>query len=697
MHNLLIEWLERHPTISTRQKAACDLIATQESLILQSFSMAKTLEHWQCDDDVVAAGILYPLLSHQAEPIEKIEKQLDKSIFKLIKAAYQMDIIHYIKRDQADALRKMMLAMVDDIRVVLLKLAERFFLITHLDNKSSEFQKKIAQETMDYYAPLANRLGMNALKFKLEDGAFRYLYPEAFTKIQSSFQNRKEDRKRIINEMINTLKKIMLKNDIKNCEFSGRVKHLYSIYKKINRKDINIENLYDTTAIRIIVPTISDCYTALSLAHEQWKPIPEEFDDYIAKPKPNGYQSIHTAVLLKNKTPIEIQIRTKEMHNNSEKGVAAHWKYKENKVVQEQESQKIILLRELLDWQSTLSQTKDRAQLYKNAFHDRVYVFSPDGEVFDLQQGATPLDFAYLVHTDIGNRCRGAKVNGALVPLTYVLKTGDHIDILTAKEPHPSHDWIRPELGYLKTMHAIRKVKAWYRKCDFEKNLAEGLALWEKATRQHDYQRADLEKILEGFHLQNTDTLLAALGAGDIALPAILQKLKSNTKTSEEVILAIDRPITNKNNQPTDFSIQGAKNLLTQLAQCCHPIPGDNIIGYITKNRGITVHQESCRNVHTNILENPERLIEITWEGAKERSYLVNLNINAEDRPSLLRDITGLISQLNLSISSINSTVDQKNTMAFISLTINVNNLALLEDITKKIRQIPGVVSVLRK
>ncbi|MDP1573460.1 MAG: RelA/SpoT family protein [Coxiellaceae bacterium] len=696
-HYKLIEWLEKYPAVSTVQEAAYELIAAHESLIPQSIYMANILEHWQCDDDLITASILYPLLSKDITQLEKAEKQFDKSIIKPIKSAIHMDMIHDIKRDQAEALRKMMLAMVDDIRVVLLKLAERLYLVTHLENKADDFQKKIAQETMDYYAPLANRLGMNALKFKLEDGAFRYLNPDDFKEIQSAFQSRKEDRKRIIKQMIFSLKEILHKNNIIDCEFSGRVKHLYSIYKKIKRKEIGLENLYDTTAIRIIVPNISDCYTVLSLAHEQWKPIPEEFDDYIVKPKPNGYQSIHTAVLLKNNTPIEIQIRTKEMHKNSEQGIAAHWKYKENKAIQDKESDKIILLRELLDWQNVLSQTKDTAQLYRDAFHDRVYVFSPNGEVFDLQQGATPLDFAYLVHTDIGNRCRGAKINGALVPLTHTLKTGDHIDILTSKEPHPSHDWIRPELGYLKTMHAIRKVKAWYRKLDFEKHLADGLALWEKIARQYDYQRADLEKVLEGFHLQNTDTLLAALGAGDITLPGILQKLNINTKTSEEVILTHERSTTNKTSKVTAFSVQGAKNLLTQLAQCCHPIPGDEIIGYITKNRGITVHQKNCRNGHANILNNPERLIKITWEGAKERSYLVNLVITAEDRPGLLRDITVLISQLNLSLSAVRSHRNQKNNIAYIALTIDVNSLSLLEDITKKMRQISGIVSVLRK
>lgn len=674
---------------------ALSFLSTEQLLMPENLALLKILETWQCDDDLIAAGILYPAVLQHPLLLEKAHKNFDKQILKLIKGAMQMEVIHHIKRDQAEALRKMMLAMVDDIRVVILKLAERLLLMSDLEKKSSAQQQKIAQETMDYYAPLANRLGLGDLKWQLEDGAFFYLQREAYQKIASTFQKHKDERERNIQEMIGILQALMQQQGLVHYAFSGRVKHLYSIYKKTMRKGIGVENIYDTSAIRVIVPSVADCYTVLSLVHDRWRSIPEEFDDYIAHPKPNGYQSIHTAVLRKDNTPIEIQIRTEAMHEINEQGVAAHWKYKENKAVQDKESEKIILLRELLDWQSGLSKTHDKEKLYRDAFHDRVYVFSPEGEVFDLPQGATPLDFAYLVHTDIGHRTRGAKINNHLVPLTTPLKTGDHIDILTHKIAHPSHDWIRPEHGFLKTINAIRKVKAFYRKLDFEKNLAEGIALWEKIARQHHFELHDIEKLLDGFNLQKTDTLLAALGAGDIAAAAIIQRLTADKKTVDDIILSTERAIPAQKN--TSFSVQGAKNLLTQLAQCCHPIPGDDIIGYITKNRGISIHQKKCRNIKSVQVEKPERLIEIDWKGTKEKSYLVHLDIASEDRPGLLRDITGLLSQLNLSIASVQLQTNQKNNMAYIALTIDVANLSLLSEIQQKIKQISGVVTVIRK
>lgn len=701
-------------------KNAC-LFATQHeqnntpfsvSTLKQGLLMADVLLSLHCDTFAIAAAIAYPCIYYQQTLTEKLHEHLDKTVCKIIKGALQMEIVHQVQTDknekdratgqqnQIDNLRKMMLAMVDDIRTVLLKLSERIIMLQHLNHCSPDMQKQMAQTTLDYYAPLANRLGIGHLKWQLEDGAFRYLNNAEYQRIAKALNMRKKDRDIIIHDMIAELKKLLEENGIKNGKITGRAKHLYSIYRKIERKQVGFENIYDASAVRILVPTITDCYTVLSLVHAKWTPITEEFDDYIAKPKPNGYQSIHTAILRDEHVPIEIQIRTIDMHEKAELGVAAHWKYKENKSVHATEEQKIILLRELLDWQkNTLTDNATHTQLYAEAFHDRVYVFSPNGDVFDLQKGATPLDFAYLVHTNIGHRCRGAKVNNALVPLTYQLQTGDRIEILTTKESHPSQDWIRSELGYLKTAHAIQKVKQWFKKLNHEKNMMDGAALWEKIYRQHDFKKTDIEKVVTAFNLKNTDALLAALGAGNITPTAIQHKLNLLDKKnvpSEEVI--ITTPDTKKKDHlPTDFTVQGAKHLLTQLAKCCHPIPGDDIIGYITKGRGISVHQKKCRNMQEAFLVRPEKLIEISWENQLVKNYRVNLEIQGEDRPGLLRDISGLLAQLNLSIFAITSHVNTQNYIANIVLTIEVSNLELLEDILKKIRQISGVIAVARK
>jgi GTP pyrophosphokinase len=522
--------------------------------------MADVLLALQSDAYAIAAAIAYPTIFYNPALEKRCDKLLDKTVCAIIAGAIQMDVIYSANTDkpeknkvtgqqnQIDNLRKMMLAMVDDTRTILLKLSERLIMLQQLGRSTKAAQQQIAQDTMDYYAPLANRLGIGHLKWQLEDWAFRYLNPVEYQKISNAFHMRQKDRVRLIHEMIAELKTVLIDAHIKNAKISGRIKHIYSIYKKIQRKKTTVDNIYDANAVRILVPTITDCYTVLSAVHAKWTPITDEFDDYIAKPKQNGYQSIHTAILRDDGTPVEIQIRTIEMHEKSELGIAAHWKYKENKSVHDHDEQKIKLLRELIE-----SQT----HLYPDAFHDRVYVFSPIGNVFDLQKGATPLDFAYLIHSDIGHRCRGAKINGVLVPLTHPLQTGDHIEIITAKEGHPSQDWLRGDLGYLKTTHAKQKVRHWFRK-------------------------------------QNAPTTTL----NKLPTPPIITA-KNNTQEK----LAIN-----------DFSVLGATRFLTQLAKCCHPVQGDSIIGYVTRSRGISVHKTTCHNITDARQHRSEKLITISWK-----------------------------------------------------------------------------------
>ncbi|OGT39440.1 MAG: hypothetical protein A3E81_05950 [Gammaproteobacteria bacterium RIFCSPHIGHO2_12_FULL_36_30] len=666
------------------------------STLTQGLAMADVLLTLQSDDYIIAAAILYPAIFYNAALTEKLNETTDKTICKLITGAMQMDIIHSAYSDksektgqqnQIDNLRKMMLAMVDDIRTVLLKLSERLIMLQHLGRLPSEKQLQIAQDTMDYYAPLANRLGIGHIKWQLEDWAFRYINPTEYQKISSAFHMRQKDRVQFIHQTIAELKKLLAENNIKNVKISGRIKHIYSIYKKIQRKETTFEHIYDTNAIRILVPTVRDCYTALSLVHSRWTPITKEFDDYIAKPKSNNYQSIHTAITTENGLILEIQIRTVEMHEKAELGIAAHWKYKENKS-HHHDDHKIHLLRELLETQT---------HLYPEAFHDRVYVFSPTGNVFDLEKGATSLDFAYLVHSDVGNRCRGAKINNVLMPLTYELKTGDHIDILTTKEPHPSRDWLRADLGFLKTTHAKQKVRQWFKKQDQEKYLSDGLSIWEKLAKQNHFEKSMIEKIFSEFDLKNSNALLISLGNASISPAALLNKLTdSHQKPRDEIIIEKEREKKEALSSPA-FSVQGEKHLLTQLAKCCRPIPGDIIMGYITKGRGITVHQKKCRNIIDAQKNRPEKLIDISWENQTNKNYRVNLEIHCEDRSGLLRDVSGIIAQLNLSIFAINSRLNKNNAMATISLTVEINNQNILNDMMKKIRQIKGVMDVRRK
>jgi GTP pyrophosphokinase len=690
---------------------AQDLAATDPKALSTGLEIAEILRSLHCDEHTLAAGIAYPFVASNTPLTKTLHEHLDNTVCKIILGAIKMEVIHTLtvisdekkvatgQQNQIDNLRKMMLAMVDDIRIILLKLSERLVALKTAHGLSTDLQKKMAHEVLLYYAPLANRLGITELKWQLEDLAFKYDQPEAYQQLQNTIEEREPAREKIITTLIADLKKLLHKAHLTYIQITGRSKHLYSIHKKLLRKDIGFEHLYDTSAVRIVVPTTTDCYTALSLVHNHYTPIPEEFDDYIAHPKLNGYQSIHTAIIRQDKTAIEIQIRTEQMHAHAELGVAAHWKYKENKSVDSTDEQKIILLRELLDWQkSTLLAEERQKHLYHEAFHDRAYVFSPAGAVFDLPMGATALDFAYLIHTDIGHRCRGAKINDALMPLTYPLKTGDRITILTSKEPRPSRDWVRSDLGYLKTQHAKQKVKQWFKKQDYDEHLANGIAQWEKIAHQNHLKKTDIEKIFHLFDLKNSDALLVTLGSNHITAPVILKKLESLNKKDKTIAPIITDPdkIKKTHTKTDDFSVEGAKHLLTQLAKCCHPIPGDDIIGYITKGRGISVHQKECLNIRKAMKIKPEKLMTISWENQREKNYRVSLTIECEDRSGLLRDISGLIAQYNLSIFAMNSHTNNQNSVAIITLTIEIKDLSFLEEVVKKLRQISGVMRVKR-
>ena len=603
-----------------------DEIPLADSPASQGLVMAEALLELNCDSQTIAAALLYPSFYHHKLKRDMINRKLNHNISKLLQGAARMETINDFRRSgtagkgeqqKTDNLRKMLLGMVDDVRVVLIKLAERLAILKYLKHCPKSQQQLIAEQTMSIYAPLANRLGIGQLKWQLEDLSFRYINPEQYASLSKALNMRRVDREHYIVTMIDRLKNLLDNAKIKNIEISGRAKHIYSIYKKIQRKHTDISEIYDTSALRILVPTINDCYSALSIIHSTWEHIAKEFDDYIAKPKPNGYRSIHTAVVGPQNINVEIQVRTHKMHEEAELGVAAHWKYKEGKQTQASYEDKINWLREVIDWQKEMTaEEEDKDNLYSKVFEDRVYVFSPNGDVYDLRASATPLDFAYHVHTEVGHRCRGAKVNGQLVTLTHHLKTGDQVHIITAKTGQPSRDWLNPQRNYLNTPHAISKVRHWFKKEAYQNNLAEGQIMWEKAARRAGLNKAVLNKVISHFNFKKIDDLIAAIGAGDLGLTNVIHYLKEQDRTPQEAPIeqTIIKPSTVKPST-SPLEIAGVDNLLTQLAKCCKPIPGDAILGYITQGRGITIHQKDCYNIKSASDNRPERIIAVNWGG----------------------------------------------------------------------------------
>lgn len=685
-------------------------IAKQESFIESGLAIATQLQSLNSDNQTVAAAIIFPAYQHTSLTKDALSTLIDEPILKLLIGTKRMEIIDAmskkdsaftIQRNLIDNLRKMLLAMVDDIRIVLIKLAERLITLKSLRQQTSAQQQLVATQIMDIYAPLANRLGIGQFKWQMEDWAFRYLDPENYSAISKSLNMRRVDREKYIHQIIEQIKNLFADAHIQNLTIAGRPKHIYSIYRKIQRKHIDINQVYDTSAVRILVPTIEDCYTALSIIHSTWHHIPAEFDDYIARPKPNGYRSIHTAVIGPDNHPVEIQIRTNDMHNESELGIAAHWKYKEGKKAASSYEEKIVWLRNVMGWQKELSQETSRDSLYQKIFEDRVYVFTPKGDVIDLRAGATPLDMAYHIHTDVGHRCRGAKVNNVMVPLTHRLKTGDHVDILTIKSGHPSRDWINPTLGYLKTDHAKAKVRHWFHQQGYQKNIVAGTTLWEKTYHKAGLPKNVLEKIYTQFNLKSVNDLLAAIGAGDIGIQTILNRLRALTPAQSELVeseLPIQRQSTLIHRDSGAYlGIEGIGNLLTQLARCCQPIPGDPIIGYITKGRGITIHHQNCFNIKQAEKFRTHRIIAVNWGKELPQKYPVDLVIEADDRSGLLRDVSNVIADEHIPILALTGSADKLHNRAYINLTIEISSLDILDKINKRLKQMPEIILIKRR
>ena len=680
---------------------------TGESCLQQGLAMADILADLEVDQETLAAAIIFVSVHYAELSLEDVEEQLSANIARLVKGIEKMSAMSNLQvlgkypqnKHQIDNVRKMLLAMVDDVRVVLIKLAERLCVLRTSAPMPTAMRKLIATEAMEIYAPLANRLGIGAIKWEMEDLAFRYLYPDDYKAIATGLKAKRLDRDRYVNLIVDEINQHLKNMNFSHFAVYGRSKHIHSIYRKMTRKNVALDEIYDATAVRILVEKEAECYEVLGLVHGLWRQVIAEFDDYIVKPKLNGYRSLHTAVTGPEDRVFEVQIRTFQMHEQAEMGVAAHWKYKEGgSLRKESHERKIEWLREVLAWHREMASNKGVSESIEREFlEDRVYVFTPDGDVLDLPHGVTPLDFAYHVHSEVGHRCRGAKVNGAIVPLTYALKTGDKIEILTGKEAKPSRDWINPHLSYLKTSRAKAKVLHWFKMQDYDKNKEEGHEILDKELKSLGIKSERLHEVVTAFNFKRLDDLLAALGRGDLKLGQILSRL-SPIETPEQAIAPFVKP-THKGDHPSgsDLRIEGVGNLLTHMARCCQPVPGDSVIGYITLGRGVSVHRPDCPNIIHAGERQRQRFLQVTWGKDTREQYLVNIVIKAYDRPGLLHDVTSLLSNEKAHVYSLQTQINKQENTTYITLTVEIDGLNSLSRLLSKLGQIPNVLEARRQ
>jgi GTP pyrophosphokinase len=685
--------------------------ASGEPYFQHSLAVANILAALRLDSETIAAAVLHDVLEDTPVTLEELETEFGPSVAKLVDGVTKMGQIQEYRgqnkrtkkeRAQAESLRKMLLAMVDDVRVVLIKLADRTHNMRTLAHLREDKRKRIAKETLDIFAPLANRLGIWQIKWELEDLSFRYLEPELYKQIAGMVDERRINREQYISRVADKLKAELRARGIE-AEVSGRPKHIYSIWRKMKRKGVNFDQIYDVQAVRVLVNEVADCYATLGIVHTLWRPIPGEFDDYIATPKDNLYRSLHTAVIGPEGKTIEIQIRTHDMHQDAELGVAAHWRYKEGSRSDINFDRKVAWLRQLMEWKDDVADASEFIdQVKAEVFQDRVHVLTPQGDAIDLPAGATPIDFAYHIHTEIGHRCRGAKVNGRIVPLTYKLKNGEQVEILTAKRGGPSRDWINTQLGYLKTARARSKVRQWFKRLNYEENVAQGRAILDKELHRLGIAEVNYEKLArDEFNFNKVDDFLAAIGRGDInpsqIVSAINDIIEAVAPEEEEEQQFHTAPST-ATSSPTGIRIQGVGNLLTNLAQCCRPVPGDDaIIGFITRGRGVTIHRRDCPNVLRFNEEGRERLIEVDWDMKGNDTYPVDIEIDAFDRPGLLRDITAVVANEKINISTVSVITRKKELRAKVFATLDIANIDQLGRVLALIAQLPNIIEVKRR
>ena len=657
--------------------------------------VALTLAELQLDSSSLVAALLHDVPEDTGVPLSEIQDKFGAEVARLVDGVTKLGRLskrEHVARNEGEAenLRKMLLAMAEGLRVVFIKLADRLHNMQTLEFLPPDRQRAIAKETLEIYAPLAHRLGIWELKWQLEDLSFQHLEPRKFAHIEKLVEAKSMQREAFISHAISVLKQEFERAGLK-AEISGRPKHIYSIYQKMEKyaalgKDF--DDIHDLIAIRVLVNGRDECYAALGIVHGLWHPLPDQFNDYIALPKPNGYQSLHTTVMYEGTTPLEVQIRTFEMHKVSEFGVAAHWRYKEGDKAGLHYEERIGWLRQLIEWHRELSGAEEFLESVKtDIFIDQVFVYTPKGEIRDLPKGATPLDFAYRIHTDLGHRCVGAKVNGRLVPLSYQLKNGDIVEILTTKTGRgPSRDWLNPVLGYVKTSHAKEKIRQWFKKQERTENIDRGRELLEKAMRQLGINLNERERLAKVFRYDNLEDFYAAIGEGGITPHQIALKLAAEEEHPKAITTVASKPSVSA------IKVRGVGDLLTHLAQCCHPLPGDAIIGYVTRTRGISVHRADCHNVANE--DEIERLVPVEW-GETASLYPVKIQVQAWDRVGLMRDIGAVVAEEKINITTLALTNNPDHTITF-SLSLETANLVQLSNILARIEGIKGVIVATR-
>lgn len=650
-------------------------------------------------DSVVAAVLADPRLRERLDT-EALTAEFGKPMASLVHSIHWLNTFKECREEfvqppeQAEHLRRMLLAMVDDVRAVLVKLAYRLERLQLLAEESYETRRCIARETLDIYAPLANRLGLGQLKWSLEDLAFRYLEPQTYKRLAKSLEETRDERERYVQGFVNDLQ-VLLQAEGIDAEVYGRPKHIYSIYKKINRKNSDLKDLYDIRAVRVLVDRVATCYAVLGVVHGRWTHIPKEFDDYIANRKENGYQSLHTAVIGPEGKVVEVQIRTREMHALAEQGVAAHWRYKEGGRQDHALDRAVNSLRNLLEHRDNDEELLE--SFHTELFGDRVFVLTPRGDVLDLPKGSTPLDFAYSVHSQIGHRCRGAKVDGHIVPLTYVLKSGEQVEVLTAREPNPSRDWYNPNTGYLFSARTRAKVRHWFAQLDRDQHLADGRSMLEREAHRLGVPVPDLDTLVRRFHVQTQEELLLAIGRGDVRTGQLVTALQGPVVPVAPLPSGTGRKPSSWGTGHRDaIRVQGVGNLLTQFAQCCKPAPGDPVVGYITKGEGVMIHRSDCQNILNLPDSQRKRLIEADW-GEKPHSYPVDIHIEAFDRQGLLRDITSTLSNEKINVLAANTRTNRDDQSVIMDLEVEIVDITQLSRTLDKLSQLPHVISAQRK
>jgi RelA/SpoT family (p)ppGpp synthetase len=682
---------------------------SSEPYITHPLQVAVILAELRLDARTVAAALLHDVAEDTLTKVPDLAEEFGAEVASMVDGVTkladlaEMASLPMDSRDpQIESLRKMMLAMVGDVRVVLIKLADRLHNMRTLHFMPPEKQRRIAWETLDIYAPLANVLGIYKIKWDLEDLAFRYLEPETYAGMTTKLDQRRGEREAYIQNVVQILQTEIGKHGIQAASIKGRPKHIYSIYRKMKKKGVyDVDQIYDQVGVRVIVPEIGDCYTALGVVHNLWRPIRGEFDDYIANPKGNEYQSLHTSVVGPDGKSLEVQIRTPEMDRIAEVGIAAHWRYKSQTRHDEAFERKIAWLRSVIDWQSQ-EQTGSSdflATVKDDLFKDRVYVFTPKGEVIDLPAGSTPVDFAYRIHTEVGHRCRGAKVRGRLVQLDYQLKSGDQVEILTAKRGGPSRDWLNPHLEYTKTQRARNKIKQWFRQQKREENIVAGRDLLEKELSRLGVDSLTYQDIAELLEKTTVDDLLADLGCGEITTVDVAEKVLELNKVEEPMKeAAAELPPQDAPQKPAvsveGILLQGVDHTLTYLARCCNPMPADEIIGYVTRGRGVAIHRRDCPNVRRL---DQERLMWVTWGAKSPKTSRVKIRIQAYDRAGLLAEITNILKEENINLEEASAVTARKDHLALITGTLEVRDAEQLSRVLARIERLPSVREVRRQ